>query len=211
MNHFYKIDQQERQSSLEQVQPIVVFFGDSRAAAWTTPNLKTFKFINRGIGGQTSAQTLLRFDAQVRDLSPDIIVLQVGVNDLRMIPYPPKTRQDIIRNCQQNIEKIINKAQSIGATVIITTIFPLAKEEIPFNLKWVWEEADQIAQGIDEVNHYIRALEQPPNLKVFDAYKILEKQGKVQETYAEDLLHINAEGYKQLNQKLTQLFQEIKL
>src|SRR5437870_3849107 len=40
----------------------VVFFGDSRAAQWPAPELAGFTFANRGIGAQTSAQALQRFD-----------------------------------------------------------------------------------------------------------------------------------------------------
>jgi len=39
------------------VQPLVVFFGDARALGWPAPaELSRFRFLNRGIGFQTSAQ-----------------------------------------------------------------------------------------------------------------------------------------------------------
>src|ERR1700716_2665480 len=41
----------------------VVFFGDSRAQNWPAPGgLSRMQFINRGIGHQTTAQVLERFD-----------------------------------------------------------------------------------------------------------------------------------------------------
>ncbi len=49
----------------------VVFFGDSRAYDWPAPSgLEGFEFVNRGIGNQTTAQVLSRFDAHVAPLPP---------------------------------------------------------------------------------------------------------------------------------------------
>jgi hypothetical protein len=75
-------------------QTVVVFVGDSRAASWPPPaNLEGFEFINRGIGAQTSAQTLHRFKAQVKPLQPHIVILQVGINDLKTIPLFPERKE----------------------------------------------------------------------------------------------------------------------
>ncbi|ACK70597.1 lipolytic protein G-D-S-L family [Gloeothece citriformis PCC 7424] len=187
----------------------VVFFGDSRASAWISPKLENFEFINRGINGETSAQSLLRFEDHVSCLCPDIIILQVGVNDLRMIPYPAQSRKVIIESCQINIQKIIQKSHSIGATIIVTTIFPIGQGNIPFNRRWIWPEADAISQGISEVNDFIRSLEGQDHVIVFDAYKILEHQGNVKSIYALDLLHINSQGYEQLNHELERILNQV--
>ncbi|MBD2126934.1 hypothetical protein NDI39_23315 [Microcoleus sp. ZQ-A2] len=71
----------------------VVFFGDSRAEMWAIPRqLKGFSFINRGINTQTSVQVLGRFDQHVLPLHPRIILIQVGINDLKTIPLFPHRR-----------------------------------------------------------------------------------------------------------------------
>jgi hypothetical protein len=59
----------------------VVFWGDSRAASWSSPDTRQYKFINRGINGQTSSQTSQRFAEHIRSLKPDIVIIQVGIND----------------------------------------------------------------------------------------------------------------------------------
>ena len=47
----------------------VVFFGDSRAYSWPAlSELDMYQSINRGIGNETSAQALERFDAHVAPL-----------------------------------------------------------------------------------------------------------------------------------------------
>jgi len=87
-----------------------VFFGDSRAASWPSPNLAGFEFINRGIGAQTSAQAVLRFEAHIKPLQPDIIVIQTGINDLKTIPLFPERQKSIITNCEQNIKQLVTRS-----------------------------------------------------------------------------------------------------
>jgi hypothetical protein len=82
LNHFS--DPQEGANGI-----IAVFFGDSRAESWPPPNITGFEFINRGIGAQTTAQVIQRFDLHTAPLQPDIIIIQVGINDLKTIRYFP--------------------------------------------------------------------------------------------------------------------------
>jgi hypothetical protein len=148
--------------------PAVVFFGDSRAADWPAPNLDRFDFINRGIGAQTSSQALLRFDDHVTPLRPRVVALQIGVNDLKTLALFPERKEVIIAACKDNIRRIVGRAGEIGATVILTTIFPVGEpplERMPF-----W--SSDISRGVDEVNGYIRSLA-APNVVVLDAYAIL--------------------------------------
>lgn len=187
----------------------VVIFGDSRAEAWPDPQSDNFQFINRAISGQTSAQAWLRFDEHVSYLQPKVIVVQVGGNDLRMLPLPPQQRKDIVRNCQENIRKITQSSQDIGATVILTTIFPLAQANLSLQDRWLWPNLNDIDRDIEEVNAYIRSLE-AENVIIFDAYSILQEKGKTNAEYAQDLLHINSAGYQALNQKLIEILAELK-
>ena len=185
----------------------VVFFGDSRAVQWRKPELTEFQFINRGISGQTSAQVLLRFDRHVAVLNPEIIVIQVGVNDLRMLAQYPRTREDIVQNCQQNIAQIVQKAKEIGAKVVLTTVFPLGEETISVQQRLFWPPINYIEQDIIEVNNYIKTLEE--DAVIFDAYELLKAQGENYPKYYRDLLHLNGRGYKFLNQHLSKLLAEL--
>jgi lysophospholipase L1-like esterase len=180
----------------------VVLFGDSRAASWPPPtHLKNFTFINRGIGAQTSVQALGRFEVQVRPLQPQIIIIQVGINDLKTIPLFPKQKEGIISNCQENIKQLVAQSLDMGAIVILTTIFPVG--EVPLQRKIFW--SDEVAQAVDEVNGYLRSLENQEVI-IFDAYSILaDEDGSVKAEYAQDELHLNASGYEALNNKLTDI------
>ncbi|MDJ0631980.1 MAG: GDSL-type esterase/lipase family protein [Xenococcaceae cyanobacterium MO_188.B29] len=187
--------------------PKVVFFGDSRAVGWSKPELTEFQFINRGVGGQTSAQVLGRFDQHVAILNPDIIVVQVGINDLRMLPRSPNTREDIVKNCQENIAQIVQKAQEIGAKVILTTIFPLGEGNIPLKQRLFWPSINQMKQDINSVNNYIKTLES--DVVILDAYNLLKSHEANYSNYYRDLLHLNGRGYEFLNQQLSKLLAEL--
>jgi lysophospholipase L1-like esterase len=176
----------------------IVFFGDSRAASWLSPQMAGYELINRGIPSQTSIQTIERFPAHVRPLKPNIVVIQVGVNDLKTIALFPERKQEIIANCQANIHRIVRETKSLGAVAIVTTIFPVG--EVPLERKSFW--SDEIAIAITQVNTYIATLADDKTI-VFDTVPILaDSQGMMLDKYSLDELHLNPQGYAALNQGL---------
>lgn len=61
----------------------VVFFGDSITDIWHLDRSFPGKpYINRGIGGQTTSQMLVRFRQDVIDLEPKVVVILAGTNDI---------------------------------------------------------------------------------------------------------------------------------
>ena len=63
----------------------VVFLGDQVTELWGQGSTKFFPgkpFLNRGIGGQTTPQMLVRFHQDVVALKPKVVVIQAGMNDL---------------------------------------------------------------------------------------------------------------------------------
>jgi lysophospholipase L1-like esterase len=186
--------------------PVVVFFGDSRAAQWPNPQLEEFSFVNRGIGNQTSAQVISRFDDHVKPLRPDIIVIQVGINDLKTIPLFPERKQEIISNCESNIEKMIQNSVELDSTVIITTIFPTG--EIPFFRRLVW--TNEIQKALDKVNSYIRNLAHDDVIILDSAGILSNTNGQMRKEYSLDELHLNEAGYEALNLELTKILKRLE-
>ncbi|HEY9834587.1 MAG TPA: GDSL-type esterase/lipase family protein [Stenomitos sp.] len=179
----------------------VVFLGDSRAERWIIPTkLKGFSFINRGINNQTSIQVLGRFNKHVLPLHPKIIIVQVGINDLKTIPLFPEQKNIIIANCKTNIQQIVARSLKSGATVILTTIFPIGPVPLTRQLFW----SPDIAQAVLEVNAYLSSLK-AKNILILDAYSLLAEKGQVKSNYVRDTLHLNERGYQVLNQELTKI------
>mgnify|MGYP001181787216 CR=1 FL=1 len=63
----------------------VVFMGNSITMDWSDYNPSFFSenpFVNRGIGGQTSPQMMVRFRTDVVNLNPKAVVIFAGTNDI---------------------------------------------------------------------------------------------------------------------------------
>lgn len=187
---------------------LVLFYGDSRAESWiqTPPQIAGFAFLTRGIVAQTTAQVLGRFDAHVVPLRPDVIVLQVGINDLRFVPIFPERAEQIISDCISNIDTLIARSREVGAQVVITTIFPVAAT--PIQRRWQWSDAAY--EAIKRINDHIRSLRRD-GVYVLDSYAILvdPATGLAQPTYVDSFMHINSAGYQALNQALQPLLAQL--
>lgn len=200
---YYPIDTNPKETKNPN-QKNIVFFGDSRARGWNSPKgFDDFNFVNRGISGQTTAQALGRLNQHIKPLSPDIVIVQVGVNDLYRIPIFPENKEIIISECKSNIKEIVRQSRQLGAIVILTTIFPIA--EVPLERKLFWSSDVELA--IKEVNDFIYSLENKDAI-IFDTKAILaNEQGKVRREYSRNFLHLNRRGYKALNEKLMPILQ----
>jgi lysophospholipase L1-like esterase len=185
----------------------VVFYGDSRAEQWPFPELAGVVFVNRGIGAQTSAQVAERFDDHVRPLRPQIVVVQVGINDLKMVPFYPERRGEITARCLVHIRQIVHQATEAGAMVVLTTVFPTGRVplyRIPF-----W--SGEVSLAVNEVNAGIRSLA-GPDVIVIDAFDILaDQKGSIRAAYGRDLLHLTAAGYEVLNEALVHTLESMDL
>ena len=185
----------------------VVFLGDSRAAAWPAPvRLDGFEFINRGIGAETTAQTLARYDAHVSPLYADILIVQAGINDLKTIPLFPERQEAIIQSVKMNLAEIVQRALDQDMRVVLTTIIP--EGQIPLERRLFW--SDGVKQGIDEVNAYLTSLE-GEQITVIDTGKVLAgSDGLVRSEYRYDFLHLNEKGYEALNEELKEVLTAIQ-
>lgn len=187
----------------------VVFFGDSRAYAWPQlGGLISFEFINRGISAQTSAQVAGRFARHVLSLQPDVIVLQVGINDLKSISVFPANKSVIIAECKKNIANIVSKALQHNMIVILTTILPYDKH-IPFYYQndWSYVTMDLLI----DVNQFLTSLADDKVFILDTAEIVADEDGYLREEYRKDFLHLNQAGYNALNAHMLGMFQELSL
>jgi lysophospholipase L1-like esterase len=203
--NYYPLESNQRNKTA--ANPIrVVFFGDSRALGWTPSDINGYEFINRGISSQTSIQILQRFNNHINPLHPDVIVIQLGINDLKTIGLFPERKQSIIANCKANIARIVKESRNLGAVVIVSTVFPAG--EVPLERKPFW--SDEINQAVKEVNTYISTLTTDKIIK-FDAFSLLaDERGLMRREYRMDELHLNEQGYKIINREFVPLLRSLK-
>ncbi|HXX66611.1 MAG TPA: GDSL-type esterase/lipase family protein [Polyangiaceae bacterium] len=184
------------------IEPLVVFFGDSRAFMWSAPTAPTgYRIVNRGISWQTTAQMLLRFDADVLSLHPQAVVIEAGINDLKMIARFPERRAEIVADCKANLERLVDRSVGIPATVVLVTVFDIGDVSLWRRPFW----SDDVASAVHDVNAFLAKLARS-NVIVFDANAVLEgSRGEIARGYELDYLHLSPSGYSALNSRLVPL------
>ena len=181
--------------------PVLAIFGDSRALMGGTPAVDGWEVRNVGVGFQTTAQLLLRFDADVPRLKPAVVLLEAGVNDLKTIAVFPERRDEIVRDCEKNLTTLVERSRALGAKVVVASIFAIG--DVPFYRKSIWSDA--IAPAVVEVNTHLRALA-GEQIVWLDADPLLDDgRGKIKPDFQFDFLHVNPAGYGALNGALVPL------
>jgi lysophospholipase L1-like esterase len=101
----------------------VVFLGDQATENWGRGHAKFFPgkpYLNRGIGGQTTPQMLVRFHQDVVSLKPKVVVIEGGTNDLAAV-MGPMTEGTIAENFMSMVEL----AKANGIRVVLTSVTPV--------------------------------------------------------------------------------------
>jgi lysophospholipase L1-like esterase len=100
----------------------VVFMGDSITDFWNLEQYFPGKpYVNRGIGGQTTPQMLVRMYPDVIDLKPAVMVVLAGTNDIAR-NTGPETAEMIL----QNIMAMTELAQHHGIKVVLSSVLPVS-------------------------------------------------------------------------------------
>jgi lysophospholipase L1-like esterase len=133
--------------------------------------LKGIKVINAGVSGETAEEGLLRIHEDVLARQPDLVIVEFGVNEA-FRGYP-------VEEALRNIEKIVQKIRSQGASVIVVGVhFGSFQENFDQGLKMI---AEKYKTGL--VLDALGGILDDPSLKS-DAY------------------HPNAEGYGMMAERI---------
>jgi lysophospholipase L1-like esterase len=168
------------------IAPKVVFMGDSITENWgmADPGLFDAKVINRGISGQTSAQMLVRFQADVVALRPKVVHILAGTNDVAG-NGGPTSAQDF----KNNVMSMVEIAKANGISVILGSIPPAAA--------FPWRPEVKPVQRIRELNAWLRDYAASQGLRFIDYYKdLVGTAGELKADLGNDGVHPNRSGYR---------------
>lgn len=184
----------------------IVLIGDSRIAQWNPlPSPANCQIVNRGVSAETTAQTILRLKRDVIDLEPRIIVVQVGINDLKNIGVFPKQKDEIVGSCWKNLNTIISQTREHNIQVVMLTVFPTGPVGLLRRIIW----SSEIRNGTDRVNEMMRNLK-CEGVAVVDCDSILSANKAIKAPlYAQGTFHLTAAGYQALNATLTPLLEKL--
>jgi len=163
----------------------VVFMGDSITELWQVADPGFFgpKALDRGISGQTSAQMLLRFSADVLALRPKVVHILAGTNDVAGNTGP--SRPEDFKN---NIRAMADLADAAGIAVVIGAIPPADL--------FLWRAGLRPAAQIVELNAWLKDFARQRGYAFADYHAAMARtDGAMLPELSKDHVHPNRKGY----------------
>ena len=169
----------------------VVLFGDSITQYWMSPvkGNPTFftdnNWYNRGISGNTTADMLARYNYDLEQLAPKVMVFCGGTNDIAQNDGVFVSNQEILNN----IKTMVERAEAVGTTVILCSLLPANK--------YYWSNAiENPSQEIKAVNELLKAYAAEKGLTFVDYWTPLHDEADgMPEKYSSDGVHPNKDCY----------------
>lgn len=165
----------------------VVFIGNSITEGWKSSSSTIFHSsanINRGIGGQTTAQMKIRFWQDVIVLQPTKVVILGGINDIAQNRgFVP------ISETAQNIIDMAEMAKAQNIEVLICSVLPANY--------FPWRPSILPADKIIELNGILTKFAKDNNFQYVDYYSnmVNEEKGMIV-SYTFDGVHCTDKGYQ---------------
>jgi lysophospholipase L1-like esterase len=167
----------------------VIFFGDSITDLWKLADSFPGKpYINRGIGGQTTPQMLVRFRQDVIDLHPQAVVILAGTNDIAGNTGPMR-----LEDIEENYASLAELARDHDVRVIYSSVLPVHN----YTEKAKDFFAQRSTEKILELNRWLKNYCESNHLVYLDYFSaMVDEKGLLKKDLSDDGLHPNAAGYK---------------
>lgn len=181
-----------------------VLFGDSITEIFNSYELfYTFSKVtgqavyNRGISGDTSDRLLERLKCNALNITPKNLVILIGTNDIGKDIPPEYTLK--------NIQDILSVTHEVcpNTNVILQAIYPVNSRMSLTARQMVGKRSNKKILALNEELHNI-AVENKAHW--LDLTKCLsDKKGRLAKEYSYDGLHLNAQGFKVVAEKIIPL------
>lgn len=185
----------------ENLNPKAVFIGNSITEMWFHYHPQFFKdnnFINKGVSGQTTQQILSRFEEDVLNLHPKIVVVGGGINDIA--ENKGSYNEDITLG---NLVSMIESAQNNGIKVIISSLLPA--ERIPWNPSII-----DVSKKVKSLNDRLRNYAKTNNIPFVDYYSLLQIEDKrLDPQITTDGIHLKEDGYTIMEKEVLPILNEL--
>jgi acyl-CoA thioesterase I len=167
----------------------VIFFGDSITDLWKLEESFPGKpYINRGIGGQTTSQMLVRFRQDVIDLNPKAVVILAGTNDIAG-NTGPISNEDI----EANFASFAELARVHNIRVILSSLLPV-NHYTPESEEFF---ASRPPERILALNRWLKDYCERSGLIYLDYFSaVVDENGMLKRDLTKDGLHPNEAGFR---------------
>ncbi len=166
----------------------VVFFGDSITDIWKLDESFPGKhYINRGIGGQTTPQMLVRFREDVIDLKPAVVVVLAGTNDIA-----GNTGDETLEQIEGDYTTMAELAKVNGIRLIFSSLTPIND----YNQRAMWFFLQRSTEKILTLNAWLKKYCADNGLVYLDYFSpMVDARGMLKADLTQDGLHPNAAGF----------------
>lgn len=165
----------------------VVFIGNSITEGWMQKRPEFFKsngYVNRGIGGQTTPQILLRFRQDVIDLHPKAVVILAGINDIA-----GNTGPSTLKMIGDNLASMAELAKASHIKVILCSVLPA--------YDFPWAPGKQPAEKVVALNDWIKKYASENGHAYVDYFSAMaDEKFALRESLAYDGIHPTETGYQ---------------
>lgn len=165
----------------------VIYMGDSITDGWikSSPDFWEGKpYLDRGIGGQTTTQMLVRFRQDVINLNPKVVVILAGINDIAQ-NNGPITTEEIFGN----IKSMAILAREAGIKVVLCSVLPANK--------FPWRPSINPVEKVATLNSYIKDYAKKEKIVYVDYFsKMADEHQGLPSNLAKDGIHPTPDGYK---------------
>jgi lysophospholipase L1-like esterase len=160
-----------------------VFMGDSITFLWgqDNPGLFSGEYADRGIIGQTTQQTLLRFRQDVIELRPVSVQILAGTNDLLRLGGAVT-----VRDMAGDIRSMVELAAENHIAVVLATVPPWGRGV----------GTEQKRTALLAFNAWLRSFARARKLKLADYFAVLvDRSGNFNPALTIDGVHPNRQGF----------------
>jgi lysophospholipase L1-like esterase len=165
----------------------VIFFGDQITEFWGRsagkfPEAKSW--LNRGIAGQTTDQMLIRFRQDVISLTPRVVVILAGLNDIAGL-HGSATEEMIV----DNLMSMTELARANGIRVVLASLTPVCNCDGKSVARERWRER------ISETNELIEKYCAKSGAIYLDYFEAMSHEGDLKKEFTSDGVLPNDAGY----------------
>ena len=166
----------------------VVFMGDSITDIWKLDKYFPGKpYVNRGIGGQTTPQMLIRFRPDVINLEPKVVVILAGTNDIA-----GNTGPMTLAEIEGNLQTMAELARVHGIHVVLSSVLPVNDYTERSKMFFPLRSPAQIL----ELNRWIKDYATRNGCIYLDYFSaMVDDKGLLKRELADDGLHPNDKGF----------------
>lgn len=163
-----------------------IFFGDQITDFWgrRTGQFPGKAWLNRGIAGQTTDQMLIRFRQDVISLSPKVVVILAGLNDIAGL-HGSSTEEMIL----DNLMSMTELARATGIQVVLASLTPICNCFGKNAARERWRER------ISEANELIEKYCAKSGATYLDYYSAMSHDDELKKELTVDGVLPNEAGY----------------